>query len=134
MSGRSRQGDWGEYSDRARQPLRSGGARQRRGSSRKQPGSVGNGYPRGYSDPAARGGYEPEYQQARARVPQTRPGQPNGGGRSRFVAVVVLVVAAVIVTIGGMAAPQSGSSSGAGATISISILPFPQNTVTTTAQ
>jgi hypothetical protein len=134
MSGRSRQGDWGEYSDRARQPLRSGAARQRRGASRQRPDSGRNGHPRGYPDSAAGAGYEPDFQQARARVPQTRPGRPNGGGRSRFVAIVVLIVAAVIVTIGGMAASQSGSSSGSGATVSISILPFPQNTVTTAAQ
>jgi hypothetical protein len=107
MNGRSRQGDWDVFPDRARQPLGPGAARSRR---------------------AGRGGS----QQPGARLPGQRPGQPNGGARSRFVAILVLVVAAVIVVVGGIAA--SSGSSGSGATVSVSLLPFPQNTSTTLGQ
>jgi hypothetical protein len=103
MSGRSYQEDWGDYPARARQPLGPEAARQRRGHPQRRPG---------------------------ARGPVQAPGQPNGGSRSRFIAIVVLVVAAVIVTIGGIAA-ASGSGS---ATVSVSLLPFPQNTSTSTGQ
>lgn len=65
-------------------------------------------------------------------MPGQRAGQPNGGNRSRFVAIVVLVVAAVIVIIGGIAA--SSGSSGSGSVVSVSLLPFPQNTSTTLGQ
>lgn len=105
MSGRSRQRDWVDLPDRARQPLGPGAARQRRGSGQLRSG---------------------------ARMPGQRPPQPNGGSRSRFVAVVVLVVAAVIVVIGGLAV--SGGASGSGSSVSLSLLPFPQNTSTTLGQ
>jgi hypothetical protein len=103
MSGRSYQGDWGDYPARARQPLGPEAARQRRGHTQRQPG---------------------------VRGPGQVPVRPNGGGRSRFIAIVVLVVAAVIVVIGGIAA-ASGSGLG---TVPVSLLPFPQNTSTTTGQ
>jgi hypothetical protein len=128
MSGGSRQGDWGDIPDRARQPLGPGAARRRRGYSQQRASAARRGYPQDYSDLATRGGY----QQPGARMPGQRPGQPNGGGRSRFVAVVVLVVAAVIVIVGGIAA--SSGSSGSGSSVSLSLLPFPQNTSTTLGQ
>jgi hypothetical protein len=131
MSGRNRQGDWGEFTERARQPLGPGGAAgQRRGTGQRRRGSGRGGDAPDYPDLASRGGYR----QHGARVPQSRFGQANGGGRSRFVAILVLVVAAVIVAIGGIAASQGDSAAGSGATVSISILPFPQNTVTTATQ
>jgi hypothetical protein len=131
MSSRNRQGDWAEFSDRARQPLAPGGTGQRRGNGQQRPSSQRRDDSRDYPDPtASRGGY----QQPGARMPQSRLDQRNGGRRSRLVAVLVLLVAAVIVTIGGIAASESGSSGGSGATVSISLLPFPQNTVTTAAQ
>jgi hypothetical protein len=105
MSGRNRQGDWGDFPDRARQPLGPGAARPRKGYG---------------------------YQQLGARMPGQPPGKPNGGGRSRFVTIVVLVVAAVIVAIGGLVA--SSGSSGSDSTVSLSLLPFPQNTSTTLGQ
>jgi hypothetical protein len=131
MSSRNRQGDWGEYSGRARQPLAPGGTGQRRRNGQQRPGSVRRDDYRDYPDPTATRG---SYQQPGARMPQSRLDQPNGGRRSRLVAILVLLVAAVIVTIGGIAASQSSSSAGSGATVSISILPFPQNTVTTATQ
>jgi hypothetical protein len=65
-------------------------------------------------------------------MPGQRPGQANGGSRSRLVAVVVLVVTAVIVVIGGLAV--TSGSTGSGSTVSLSLLPFLQNTSTTLEQ
>ncbi len=103
MSGRGRQGDWTDYSTRARQP-RSGGD-------------------------AIRG-----YRQPGARMPQSGRERAPNGGRSRFVAVLVLAVTAVVVAIGGLAAAEGDIGDGAGATVSISLLPLPQNTSTTVTQ
>jgi hypothetical protein len=128
MSGRSGQGDWGDFPDRARQPLGPAAARSRRGSGQRRSGGARRDYPEDYSDLAVRGGYQPPG----GRVPGQRPGRANGNGRSRFVAIVVLIVVAVIVVIGGIAA--SSGSSGAGATVSVSLLPFPQDTSTTLGQ
>jgi hypothetical protein len=128
MSGRSRQGDWGDFPDRARQPLGPGAVSQRRSGGQQRSGGARRGYPQDYSGLATRGGH----QQSGARMPGQRPGSSNGGSRSRFVAVLVLVVAAVIVVVGGLAV--SGGSSGSGSSVSLSLLPFPQNTSTTLGQ
>jgi len=130
MSGRNRQGDWGEFSDRARQPLGPGAGGRRRGRGQQRQSGAGSGYPQNHPGLATRGAY----QQRGSGVPQPRFDQRDNGGRSRFVAVIVLMVAAVIVIIGGIAASQGASSTGSGATVSISLLPFPQNTVTTAPQ
>jgi hypothetical protein len=128
MSGRSRQRDWGGFPDRARQPLGPDAARQRRGSGQQRSGGARRGYPQDYSGLTTRDGY----QQPGARMPGQRPGQANGGSRSRLVAVVVLVVTAVIVVIGGLAV--TSGSTGSGSTVSLSLLPFLQNTSTTLEQ
>jgi hypothetical protein len=127
MSGQRRQGDWEDFEDRARQPLGPDGVGQRRSRGPQGPRGSRRGHPQNYSDLAMRGGHR----QPASNVPGSREGQVNGG-RSRFVALLVLAVAAVVVIIGGIAA-SSGDAAG-GSSVSVSLLPFPRNTVTSATQ
>lgn len=120
MGSRDEQRDWDDLPlQRARQPLGPDGIAQRRSRPLQRRPDQRRGTPRqGNTRPSAR---------------PTEPGRrPEDGSRSRLVAVVVLVVAAVIVVIGGIAATTGDV--GSGSSVSISILPFPQNTDTTLAQ
>ena len=112
MAADDRQQDWGERPSRARQPLGPDGFNRRRGIG----GRVGPG----------------RQASMRGSDPRSDPNRRGDGGRSRFVAVLVLVVAAVIVIVGGIAATAGDIGSGTG--VSISILPFPAETSDTTAQ
>ena len=93
MSGRNRQGDWGELFGPRAPASQVTGCGQRRGTAQKQPSGARNGYPQDYQDPSVRPGYQPRIRAG----PGPRPTDAsrhahNGGRRSRFVAVVVLVV------------------------------------------
>jgi hypothetical protein len=126
MGGQNRQGDWDDF-ERARQPLGPDGVARQRARKLQRPGGSRRGYPQDYSDLAVRGGSR----QPGSGVPGGRGGQGNGG-RSRFVAAWVLAVAAVVVIVAGVAA-SSGDGAG-GASVPVSLLPFPQDTVTSATQ
>ena len=112
-SGRGRQTEWEDLEDRARQPVGPEGV------GRRSPGRSSSG-----------GRRQPVQGHSRGKSGGRRPGRTAELGPSRFIAVLVLVVVAVIVVIGGIAATTGGAGSG----VSISILPFPQNTDTTITQ
>jgi hypothetical protein len=126
MSGQHRQGDWDDF-ERARQPLGPDGVARRRARGLQRARGSRQGYPQDYSDLAQKGG--PRL--SGSGVPGARGGQ-GSGGRSRFVAAWVLAVAAVVVIVAGIAA-SSGDGAG-GASVPVSLLPFPQNTVTSATQ
>ena len=120
MRERERQPEWGGYQDRARQPIGPDGFNRKNG--------IGRRARAGGRQVTARGRAGDPYN----RDPRSAGGQGGDGGRSRLVAVLVLMVAAVIVIIGGIAATTGDAGSAAG--VSISILPFPQETNTSVTQ
>lgn len=122
MSDGDRLGDWGERPSRARQPLGPSGIEQRRARGlQRATRSVRRIHPQ-----------HPDAPEASVRGPEGGMRRPGQNGRSRFVAIAVLIVVAVIVTIGGIIASTGGISSGS--SVPVSILPFPQSTDTTIAQ
>lgn len=127
MNGRDREDEWDDVRpDRARQPLGPDGIARQRKHVWQQTRGIGRG--------EQRAGAGPGPSRARPEQSPLQPGarQSSYGNRSRFIAVLVLVVAAVIVTIGGIAA--TSGDAGSGSKVPISILPFPQSTDTTIAQ
>jgi hypothetical protein len=122
MSDRGKMDDWGERPSRARQPLGPSGIEQRRARGlQRATRSVRRIHPQ-----------DQNALEASARGPEGGMRRPGQNGRSRFVAIVVLISVAVIVTIGGIVASTGGISSGS--SVPVSILPFPQSTDTTIAQ
>ena len=114
MSAHEREPEWGEYQDRARQPVGPDGFGRKNGIGRRTGAGARQSNARG------RAGHP------RNRDPRSMSGRPGDGDRSRLIAVLVLMVAAVIVIVGGIAATTGDAGSGTG--VSISILPFPQET------
>lgn len=126
VSSRGEQRDWDDLPmKRARQPLGPEGVARRR----SRPVQRALGAKHGQSQSQADVDYRSGRQRPDEEILQRRS---DDKGRSRFVAVLVLVVAAVIVTIGGIAA--TSGDAGSGPTVSISILPFSESTDTTLAQ
>jgi hypothetical protein len=115
------QRDDGGYYGRARQP-RSYVQDDRRRSQKAR--RIGDGETRGARQQVRQQGRH-DYA---ARGEQTRT-----GGRSRFLAVVVLLATALVIVVTGLAVGGGDGSSGS-ESIPFELLPFPDSAVTTTTQ